>query len=111
MVPTSSMNRPSTASLRSAQIIPLAMALGVLAISGVAIAVRLSGSVERNPEVTNVLTMAVMGLAAALVPVYFVLRRTLLARVQEHRAQALELLAQGKVPPEMVSLVIVGSAL
>ena len=107
---TSSTNRPA-ASLRSVQIIPLAMALGVLAISGVAIAVRLSGGVESNPEVTGVLTMAVAALAVAMVPVYFVLRRTLVARAQEERAKGLELLAQGQAPPALLTLLIVGAAL
>lgn len=105
------MNPSSPPSLRSAQIIPLAMALGVLAVTGAAIAVRLSGSLVGNPQVTGVLTMVVAGLAATLLPVYFVVRRMLLARAQMQRAQARELLAQGQAPPALLSLVIVGAAL
>lgn len=104
------MNRPST-SLRSARIIPLAMGLGVLAITGGAVAVRLGGGIQGDPAVARTLTMVVVLLALGTLPVYLVLRRTFLARVREQRAEALELLARDQAPPALLSLTILGAAL
>jgi hypothetical protein len=87
------------------------MAFGVLALTGGAVALRVSGVVAGLPDAARTLSLCVLGLALGLVPAYLVLRGTQVARLRAARAQALEQLAAGRVPPPALTLTITTCAL
>ncbi|HEX6884524.1 MAG TPA: hypothetical protein VF530_14200 [Planctomycetota bacterium] len=105
------MTTPPTPTLVAFRFVPLAMAFGVLVLTGGAVALRASGTLAGSPDTARILTYCVAGLALALVPALVVLRATQVARLRAGRAQALELLAQGRVPHPVLALTIGSCAL
>lgn len=102
---------PRALPLRNARLIVLALALGILIASGVVVFLRLSNDTAMNPEIGKLLLVVIGGLALSNAVVYFLLRKSFVARAHEAQAEALELLKQDAVPPQLFTLTIIGSAL
>lgn len=97
--------------LRSTQVILLALAMGVLTFAGVAVFLRLSSSRSMDSDVGNLLLVTIGGLAVSEIVVYVLLRRTFVARAVAAREESLELLREDRIPPPLQVLAIVGAAL
>jgi len=96
--------------LRAAQLILLALALGVLSFGVVAITLRPSLQ-PSSPETGRLLAVVLVGLGVCEGAVYFLLRRGVLQRLAAEREQALTLVLQGALPPQLLTLTIIGGAL
>lgn len=97
--------------IRNAQIILVALACGVLAFTGVASYLRLSGMEFGESEVARLLPLLVVVLAACEIPVYLLLRKAFLGPVKAARAESLGLVEQGRIPMQLQTLAILGAAL
>lgn len=97
--------------LRSTQIVLLALALGVLSFTGVVVFLRLSASASMDSKVASLLLVTVGGLAVSEVAAYVLLRRTFVARAVASREESLALLRQGCTPLPLHTLAIIGAAL
>ena len=102
---------PRTPTIRGTQVILLSLTLGVVSLCAVAVVLRLTGRGALDAEAARILPLVTAGVAVAELAVYFVLRRSFLARVQAARAEALELVKQDRVPLPLHTLAIVGGAL
>jgi hypothetical protein len=97
--------------LRSTQIILLALAMGVLTFAGVVVFLRLSSSKSMDPDLGNLLLVTIGGLAVSEIVVYVLLRRSFVARAAAARDESLQLLRQDRIPPSLQVLAILGAAL
>lgn len=95
--------------IRSAQAILLAM-LGGLAIFAVAAGV-LELSTSLDAGVKRVLLLGLAVLAGVEIPVYFLLRMTLLRRLGARKDEALAEARRGELPAELMALAVAGAAL
>lgn len=103
---------PHAHSIRAAQVILVTLAGGVVTFTAVAISVRLASEAgPSNPRIGKLLLLVTAGLAASEVFVYAILRKQALGRLAAGRAEALELLEQGRLPSELFTLALVGAAL
>ena len=102
---------PRALPLRNARLIVLALVLGIVIFAGLVVFLRLSSDTALNPEVGKLLLVVIGGLAVSNSVVYFLLRKSFVARAQEAKAEALELLKQDAMPPQLFSLTIIGAAL
>lgn len=102
---------PAAPPLRTTRTIVLALALGVLAFSGVVVALRLTASPDMDPETAQLLLVVLGGLAVSEGGLYVVLRRSFVGRAVAAREESLALLRQGLTPPALHTLAIVGGAL
>jgi F0F1-type ATP synthase membrane subunit c/vacuolar-type H+-ATPase subunit K len=100
--------RPTT--IRSAQTILLALAVGVLTLTAATAYLR-TRSAAPNPEIARVLLAVVLLVAVSELAVYFLLRRSFLARLAPARRAARELVRRGELPPELFTLILIGGAL
>ena len=96
--------------IRSARVIVVGMAVGVLALTGVAVFIKQT-SPPGDSSLGRTLALAALGLGAGLAGTYVVLRRSAIARLGATRAEALAALERGELPPELLGLTIVGAAL
>lgn len=97
--------------LRSTQIVLLALSMGVLTFAGVVVFLRLTSSTAMDSGLSHLLLVTVGGLAVSEVVVYVLLRRLHVARAVAARAESLELLRQGRIPVSLHVLALVGAAL
>jgi len=102
---------PQPLPFRNARVIVLALALGIVLFTGVVVCLRLSGEPATNPEIGQLLLLVIGALAVANTSVYFVLRKSFVARAQAAKGEALELLKHDAVPPQLLTLTILGAAL
>jgi hypothetical protein len=98
-------------SLRVLRMILVALALGIVIFAGVVVFVRATDVREMNPQVGQLLLVVIGGLAVSELAIYFLLRRQFLARAQDERGEALELLREGFVPVPLYTLTIFGAAM
>jgi len=97
--------------LRTTQIILVALALGVVAFTGVVVALRLTSSPDMDPEAAKLLLVVLGGLAVSEAVVYFLLRRSFVARARDSREISLSLLRHGRIPLPLHTMAIIGGAL
>lgn len=102
---------PQASPLRVTRIILLALVLGIATFAGVVVFLRFSSERELDPAVGRLLLLTLGVLAFAELPVYFLVRRQLLARAQSMKAEALELLSRDLTPQPLFSLTIIGAAM
>lgn len=100
-----------TASIRAARTILFALIGGLLLFAGVATAMRLTLGPLGNAQGLDLLSLLVPLLFALSGAAYVALRRALLAPLDAKRPEALALLRQGLLPPELLRHAIVGAAL
>lgn len=105
------MSAPQPATLSAARWIPLAMALGVVALSVGACVLRATGTIPADEGLGRTLALVVLALVLGAVPAYLAVRKVLLERARAAREPGRELLRQGRVPPPLLALTIVGAAL
>jgi hypothetical protein len=102
---------PRASSLRATQLVLVFLAAGMLVLTTAAALLRGAGLTPANLAVARVLPWIVVALAAAEMPAYLVLRRTLLARACASRDEALALAREGRIPGPLHALALVGAAL
>jgi len=110
MTPTPPLRARGPLPIRSARVIVAAMAVGVLAMTGVGVFIKQTGT-PGDVDLGRTLALAALGLGAGLAATYVVVRRSALARVAETRAESLAALERGELPAELFRLTIVGAAL
>src|SRR5262245_56927392 len=98
-------------SLRVASTILFALVFGIVSFAGVVLFLRLSTEQELDPVVGELLLITLGALAVAEIPVYFVIRKQLLARARAMKFECLELLHRGMTPQPLFSLAIIGAAM
>lgn len=84
--------------------------MGVVGLLGVTLFLRLSGSIPAN-QAAGILPVVLAMLALGELPIYFIVRKTFVARAVADRRGSLEILKQGLIPLPLQSLAILGAAL
>jgi hypothetical protein len=100
--------RPTT--IRSAQTILLALAVGVLTLTAATIWLRMR-SAAPNPELARILLFVTSMVAFSDLVVYFLLRHLFLTRLAPARRAAREAVRRGELPRELFTLALIGAAL
>jgi F0F1-type ATP synthase membrane subunit c/vacuolar-type H+-ATPase subunit K len=97
--------------LGSLRMIVVALASGVLLFTVVAVFLRRGGTMPDDAELGGMLALIAAGIGVLQLPVYLALRARFRASARERKAESLALVKEGRVPPPLMSLTIIGAAL